>query len=168
MSGGAGARWRTWAAVGLILLGAAPIAADLLGRRAPRALAGALAASPVPYALVWRAEPSGLAVALEWVDPQGTARQLATSPAVRARLRGPSARRAVYAGALAASPLRAPDAATRDMLLAVLGGGLCGSRPLLSELGVDPAQVGSLRIRYTPGPGARLGPLPIVLGVSCR
>ena len=168
MSGAAGARWRTWAAVGLILLGAAPIAAELLGRRAPRALAGAIAASPVPFSLARRAEPSGLAVALEWVDSQGAARQLALSPAVRVRLRGSSARRAVYAGALAASPVRATDAATRAMLEAVLARGLCDPRPLLAELGVDPAQVaGSVRLRYTPGPGAGLGLLPIVLGAPC-
>ena len=165
-----GARWRSWAAVGLLGLGLSQMAGDVLGWRALRGLAAATTAAPAPkvFSAVRGLETYSTRFFLEWTDRRGAVQRLELTPEVYGRLRGPYNRRNVYGAALAYGPVLATDAAAQPMLGAILTRSLCGSRPLLAELGLDPADIaGQVRVRYQPRPGAGLGLLPLVLAAPC-
>ena len=75
--------------------------------------------------------------------------QLALTPEVYARLRGPYNRRNVYGAVLAYGPVLATDAAAAAAVRAVARYALCGDAPLLRELGIDPADVDGRRASAT-------------------
>ena len=85
-----------------------------------------------------------------------------------AQLAGPYNRRNVYGAVVAYGPVLATDARTRPLFEAVATHVLCGERPLLRELGIDPATVsGPVRLRLEPRPGTNPNHLPTVLEVAC-
>jgi hypothetical protein len=152
------------------VLGLAQMAGDLLGSRALRGLAAATTASPAPkvFSAVRGLETYSTRFALEWTEPDGVTRALELTPAVYQRLRGPYNRRNVFGAALAYGPLLVTDPAARPMFDAVLRRSVCGERPLLREIGLDPARiVGDVRVRFEPRPGTDLGPLPRLIVASC-
>jgi hypothetical protein len=162
--------WRTWAALALLVLGLSRMAGDLLGARALQGLAAATTAAPAPTVLSAERglETYSTRVALLWTDRAGAPQRLELTPEVHGRLRGPGSRRAVYGAALASGPVLARDPAAPPMLQAILARSLCGSRPLLAELGVDPTAIaGDVRVRYQPRPGSGVGQLPLTLAVPC-
>lgn len=86
------------------------------------------------------------------------------TPEINGRLRGPYQRRNVYGAALAYGPILPPE--LRDP---VMRRALCGERPLLRELGIDPAEVsGEVRVRLEPIGGTDLGDLPRVIEAPCE
>jgi hypothetical protein len=162
--------WRTWAALGLLVLGLSQMAGDLLGSRALRGLAAATTAAPAPkvFSAVRGLETYSTRFALEWTDRAGATRRLELTPEVYGRLRGPYNRRNVYGAALAYGPVLATDRAAQPMLEAIITRSLCGSRPLLAELGVNPADVAAdVRVRYQLRPGSGIGQLPLTLAAPC-
>lgn len=162
-------RWRL-AAAGLLVLGVLQMAGDLLDWRSLRGVAAATTASPAPkvFSAVRGLETYSTRFVLEWTEPDGAGRTLELTPQVYQRLRGPYNRRNAYGAALAYGPVLASDSASRPMFEAVMRRALCGERPLLREMGIDPARVvGAVRVRYTPRPGTDLGPLPRLIVAPC-
>ncbi len=106
---------------------------------------------------------------LEWRDASGEPREFVLDSETYTRLHGPYNRRNVYGAALAYGPVLASDPRTRPMLDAVLRYALCPPRPLLAELGIDPADVrNDVRIRYVLREGIEALDLPSVLQPDCR
>jgi hypothetical protein len=133
------------AAAFLVVLGLLQMAADLAGLTTVKGLAAATNASPAPkvFSAVRGLETYSTRFFLEWPG-----RSLEMTPEVYSRVRGPYNRRNVYGAALAFAPVL-PDALREP----VMRYALCGERPLLRELGLDPAEV-------TAPPAVRLEPLP--------
>lgn len=158
-------------AAGLLVLGLLQMAGDLLKLPWLRGLAAATGASPAPkvFSAVRGLETYSTRFALEWEDAGGTTRSLPLTAEVYGRLGGPYNRRNVYGAALAYGPVLATDPRTRPMFEAVARHALCGRRPLLRELGVDPAGVArGPRVRFEPRPGTHMGDLPRVVEAPCR
>jgi hypothetical protein len=153
-----------------VALGLLQMAGDLAHLPALKGVGAASGASPAPkvFSTVRGLETYSTGFALEWIDPTGAVRSLSLTRDVYVRLKGPYNRRNVYGAALAYGPVLATDPRGRPMLDAVLRHGLCGERPLLAELGVDPGSVaGGVRLRYAPRPGTDLGSLPRMLEAPC-
>lgn len=154
------------AAVLLVLLGLLQMAGDLLGIPALKGIGAATCASPAPkvFSSVRGLETFSTRYTVHWSDAAGRPGELEITPAVQARLRGPYNRRNVYGAVLSYGPVLATDPRTRPMFDAVIRHALCEQRPLLAELGLDPADVHrDLRVVYVPRPGNDMGELPSVL-----
>ena len=150
----------------LFLLGLLQMAGDVLGVPALKGLGAATAASPAPkvFSAVRGLETYSTRFTLEWEEAAGPTRSLELTSEVYARMQGPYNRRNVYGAALAYGPVLATDPRARPMLESVMRFALAGARPLLRELGVDPAPVtGRVRVRFEPLPGTDMGALPRVL-----
>lgn len=154
-------RTRLWAGL-LLIVGSAQMLGDALGLGWLKALAAATHASPAPrvFSSVQGLETFSTRFFLCWSDAQGTQRELELTPALCARLRGPYNRRNVYGAVLAYGPVLAASEHGRPMLRAVLDRALGGERPLLRELGIDPAGATGVALRYEALPGSSLGDLP--------
>jgi hypothetical protein len=152
----------------LLALGLAQITFDVLGLRAPKAIAAASGASPAPkvFSAVAGFETYSTRFAVEWRDATGTHRREIDAE-LYARLRGPYNRRNVYGAALAYGPLLAANQATRPMLDAVLTYALCGDGPLLRELGLASGEVTEAHVVFEPVAGTDMGALPRTLAPDC-
>ncbi|MBI5200754.1 MAG: sterol desaturase family protein [Elusimicrobia bacterium] len=131
----------------MAVLGLAQIAGDLSGVTPLKALAAATAASPAPkvFCTAKGLETFSTRFRVEWRE-HGRLRSRAVGPGQR--MRGPYNRRNVYGAALSYGPvlpetLRGP----------VLEKALCGSAPLLREMGERPGRVESAAIVYEPRRG---------------
>jgi hypothetical protein len=158
------------AGAGLIVLGLAQMAGDLLGALPIEGLAAATAASPAPrvFTAIRGLEPYSTRFFLEWSEGDGTRRSLALTPEVYARLQGPYNRRNVYGAALAGGQVLVADPRLRPLFQSVAAHALCGEAPLLRELGLEPMSGRArMRIRYEPRPGAALAGAPRVVPVPC-
>lgn len=152
---------RLWAGL-LLAVGSAQMLGDALDLDGLKALAAATHASPAPrvFSSVRGLETYSTRFFLCWRDSGGGPRELELTPALAARLRGPYNRRNVYGAVLAYGPVLAASEHGRPMLRAVLERALGGDRPLMRELGIDPAGVSQVALRYEALPGSSLGDLP--------
>lgn len=154
-----------WAAAALTVLGLAQMAGDLTGFQALRGVAAATNASPAPkvFSAVRGLETYSTRFFVEWSSRSGELRRIELTPEVGSRLRGPYNRRNVYGAALAYAPVLPPG--MRD---AVVSAALCGERPLLREIGIDPGDVtGEIAIVLEPLPGTDIGELPSRVEAPC-
>jgi hypothetical protein len=152
----------------LLALGLAQMTFDVLGLRAPKAVAAASGASPAPkvFSAVAGFETYSTRFAVEWRDAAGAHRREIDAD-LYARLRGPYNRRNVYGAALAYGPVLAENEATKPMLDAVLAHALCGEAPLLLELELASGEVTGARVVFEPVAGTEMGRLPRMLVPEC-
>ena len=142
-------RTRNRLAAGLLVIGLAQMVGDALGIRALKGIAAATAASPAPkvFSAVQGLETFSTRFFLEWTDATGAPRSLELTPQVYARMRGPYKRLNVYGAVLAYGPVLPPE--LRDPVFRYA---VTGDAPLLREVGIDPAGVTGVRMRYEPLP----------------
>lgn len=154
----------------LLIIGSLQMAGDLLQLPALKGLGAATAIAPAPkvFTAVRGMEPYSTRFYLNWTDPRGVAHELLLTPEIYERVAGPYNRRNVYGAALAGGPVLATDERLAPMFRGVTNYALCGRAPLLRELGIDPAEVSSLCVRYAPALAMTLGGLPSVLEVKCQ
>lgn len=148
--------------VGLLLaLGLFQMAGDLLRFPFLKNLGAATSASPAPkvFCAVNGYEAYATRFTLEWVDRDGELQSRPLTADAIERLRGPYNRRNVYGAALAYGPVL-----PGSLLESVLKYGLTGDAPVLREVGIDPADVRDVWIRYEPAPGTTWGGFPRRLG----
>ena len=143
-------RTRNILAGGQLVLGVMQMIGDLSGVAAIKGIAAATAASPAPkvFSAVRGLETFSTRFVLEWTDATGTERSMPLTPEVYARMRGPYKRRNIYGAVLAYGPVL--PAELRDPVLRYA---VSGDAPLLREVGIDPAGVKDMRVRYEPLPG---------------
>lgn len=141
-------RGRTeWLAVGLLLLGLAQMAGDLLlqatGSPALKGLAAATAASPAPKVFCSQngLETFSSRFTLVYTDAGGEQVELPLTPAVYGQLDGPYKRRNVWGAALSYGPVLPPE-----LLGPVMSFGLTNDAPLLRELGIEEAR--NVMVKY--------------------
>jgi hypothetical protein len=161
---------RSAAAVALLVLGLAQMAGDVLGIPVLKGLAAATAASPAPRVFsTWRGwEGFSARFFIEWEDRSGVVRDLELTPEVYARLRGPYNRRNAFGAVLAAGPVLAADPRLRPLFEPVARHALCGSAPVLRELGIDPSlSSGPVVVRYLPRDGGNVERLATSLPAPC-
>jgi hypothetical protein len=154
----------------LLAVGLLQIAGEALRLPVLKGLGAATTASPAPkvFTALEGFEPFSCRFFLEWEDHAGTARSLALTSELYARVRGPYNRRNVYGAVLAAGPVLVSDPHLKPLFDEVGRYALCGDAPLLRELGIDPATVaGRVRVRYETRPGSLDGGLPRVLEAPC-
>ena len=142
-------RKRNILAGGLLVLGVLQMVGDLTGVAAVKGIAAATAASPAPkvFSAVRGLETFSTKFVLEWTDARGTEWSMPLTPQVYARMRGPYKRRNIYGAVLAYGPVL--PAELRDPVLRYA---VTGEAPLLREVGIDPAGVTDVRVRYEPLP----------------
>ena len=132
--------------------------------------AAATGASPAPkvFSAVRGLETYSTRFFLEWDSSGGVGHSVELTPELYARMEGPYNRRNVYGAVMAYGPVLATAAKTRPMFESVMRHALCGSAPLLQELGIDASdRSGSVRIRYVPVPNRQSDDLPLILDSNC-
>jgi hypothetical protein len=134
----------------LVWLGCLQMTADVLGLSKVKALAAATQMSPAMKVFTAHEgyETHAARFTLQWRDNSGV-HELAITPEVYKRVKGPYNRRNVYGAALAYGPLLRTREETRRMQESVMRYGLCSGGPLREELGV-PADAQDLSVRVTP------------------
>ena len=145
----------------LLALGLLQMTGDLLGLPFLRNVGKATAVAPAPkvFCAVDGYEAYATQFALEWVDRAGERHSRPLTADTVDRLRGPYNRRNVYGAALAYGPVLPERLRTP-----VLKYGLTGEAPMLLEMGIDPADVGEVWIRYEPLPGTTARDYPRRVG----
>lgn len=162
---------RGWAVLSaqvlLVAVGLSRMAGELLHVQPLEIFGMATAASPAPkvFSAVKGLETYSTQFYLEWFDQKRERQRLTITPEVYSRVRGPYNRRNVYGAALAYAPVL-PEK-FRDPVMRYA---LCGKKPLMRELGVDPSSIqGRVRLWLEPFPGTTLDPgLETLYEVSCR
>jgi hypothetical protein len=154
----------------LAALGAAQMIGHLAGVQALRGLASATNASPAPrvFSAVQGLETYSTEFHLDWTEPDGAPRSVRVTPEMYARLRGPYNRRNVYGAVLAFGPVMSQNPVTAPMFQSVLRASLCGDRPILRELGLDPTRMKTVRVRLEPLRPEALESLPRLFTPDCR
>ena len=164
-------RAKRWLPHAIVALGLAQMAGAIRGLPVLQGLAAATAASPAPrvFTTVDGFEGFSTRFFVEYVDVDGARRSIEITPERYARVAGPYNRRNAYGAVVAAGPVLSKRPVTAPMVDSVARHALCGAAPLLRELGVDPAQVGSpIVLRYVPRPGAPPPEgVPLRLTVDC-
>ena len=153
----------------LLALGLLQMAADLLRAPKIKAVAAATAPSPAPkvFSAVNGLETYSTTFYLEWADRTGSFHSVPVTPERSSGLRGPYNRRNVFGAVLAYGPVMQTDPALRPMFESVARFALCGTAPMLRELGVDPTQVRALRVRLVPRVASKTGNMPLTLEAPC-
>ena len=142
-------------AAAVVGLGLARMAADPLGLTVLGGVAAATGASPAPkvFTAFGDFEPFSTQVTVRWTDQEGEAQAIAIEPD-GTRLRGAYNRRNAYGAVLVFLPEARRQPLLTPMFDAVAERALCGGRPLLAELGINPASVGSdVTLEYAARPG---------------
>ena len=142
-------KMRNILAGGLLVLGVMQIVGDLTGVAAVKGIAAATAASPAPkvFSAVRGLETFSTKFFLEWTDATGQEHSMQLTPETYSKMRGPYKRRNIYGAVLAYGPVL--PAELRDPVLRYA---VSGDAPLLREVGIDPAGVKDVRVRYEPLP----------------
>lgn len=167
-----------WLAVVLLVVGLSRMAADGLGALFPDAqvlaaiegVAAATTCAPAPkvFSAVQGLETYSTRFFIEGTKQDGSFFSVELTPEVYGRLRGPYNRRNVYGAALAYGPVLSGDPLWGPLWESVMRWALCGDAPVLTELGIDPAELsGPVHLRYEARPGTDLGALATVLGAPC-
>jgi hypothetical protein len=161
---------QTAVAIALGALGTAHMVGQLTGAQPLRAIAAATNASPAPkvFSAVQGLETYSTAFHVDWRETDGTRHTTRITPEMYARLAGPYNRRNVYGAVLAFGPVMSQNPATAPMFRSVLRASLCGDRPILRELGLDPARMTEVHVRLEPLRPEALGSLPRVFTPDCR
>ncbi|MBV1859848.1 MAG: sterol desaturase family protein [Nannocystaceae bacterium] len=136
-------------------LGLVRMAADPLGLTTLGGVAAATGASPAPkvFTAFGTFEPFSTQVTLRWTDPQGNSHAVPLHPD-GPRLRGAYNRRNAYGAVVVFLPEARRQPLLRPMFEAVAQQSLCRERPLLVELGINPASVASdMTLEYRARPG---------------
>lgn len=165
------AKIASWALTGaqalLVVVGFSRVAGEVFHLQPLEILGMASAAAPAPkvFSSVKGLETYSTRFYLEWFDQKRVQQRFFITPESYARIKGPYNRRNVYGAALAYAPVL-PEK-FRDPVLRYA---LCGKKPLLRELGIDPSSVqGRVRLWLEPLPGTSLDPgLETLFEVSCR
>jgi hypothetical protein len=155
----------------LLVLGLLQMAGDVLHLPALKAVGLATAASPAPkvFSAVRGLETYSTRFYIEWTGIDQQFHSIEITPQMNSQLRGPYNRRNVYGAVLAYGPVLVTDPRSRPMFESVASYALCGSAPMLRELGINPAEVsGRFRIRLEPRPGAQLNGLPMIVEPQCQ
>jgi hypothetical protein len=150
---------------GLFALGLLQMVGDLTGLQALKGIGAATVASPAPrvFSAVRGFETYSTSFYLDYRDPQGRHQSVEITGERYARLRGPYNRRNIYGAALAYGPVMPAELRGSVMRYA-----LCGQRPLLRELGLDPDDVvGPVTVRFEPRFGTDMRDLPRTIQVTC-
>ena len=140
-------------AIGLLILGLAQMTGDLTGIVPLKGLAAATAASPAPkvFSSVRGLETYSSRFYVEFRDRAGRDHSLLLTPELGSRLQGPYNRRNVYGAVLAYGPVLLSDPRARPLFDSVARYALCGSAPVLREVGIDPESIeGPLTVRIDP------------------
>jgi hypothetical protein len=150
-----------WKAALLIALGLFQMAGDVFRLPFLKKLGAASAASPAPkvFCAIDGYEAYATRFTIEWFSRDGAFHSKPLTADAVGRLRGPYNRRNVYGAALAYGPVL-PERLREP----VLKFGLSGDGPVLREVGIDPADVREVWIRYEPVPGTTWGGFPRRLG----
>jgi len=159
------------AALCLLVVGLLQMTGDVLHVPALKGIGAATVASPAPkvFSAVRGLETYSSRFFLEWTDRSGEQHSIQLTPELYARLAGPYNRRNVYGAALAYGPVLMTDPRTRPMFQSVISYALCGTTPLLTELGIVPMNIaGPVRVRLEPRPGTDIKDLPLVLEAPCH
>ncbi len=146
-------------------LGVVRMVADPLGLPMLSGLAAATGASPAPkvFTAFGDFEPFSTAITVRWTDREGHAHALPLRPD-GPRLQGAYNRRNAYGAVVVFLPKGRTHPHLAPMFDAVAQSSLCGERPLLAELGVDPHTVASdVTLQYETRPGT-----PAVDAVTVR
>ena len=127
----------------LLVIGLTQMVADAVGLRSVKAVAAATLLSPAPrvFSTAQGLETFSLRIELHWQDQLGVPQSLHLTPETGAKLKGPYNRRNVYGAVLAYGPVLLETDVGRRLFESVLKFALQGERPLLTELGVEPATV---------------------------
>lgn len=143
----------------LVILGTSQIAGDLFRFIPLRGIGAASGASPAPkvFAAVQGLETYSTRFYIEWPG-----HRVEVTPDIYSRLRGPYNRRNVYGAALAYAPVI--PASMRDPIMRYA---LCGSAPLLRELGFEKGADQPTVVVLEPLTGTSMGSLPTRFPVSC-
>ncbi|HEY9774315.1 MAG TPA: hypothetical protein V6C81_10990 [Planktothrix sp.] len=164
----------TLLAVALVAFGSLQMIGDLTHVAALKAIGMAWGISPAPKVFTAQHgyETYSTQFFVDWQTKSGAARSLEITPALYSRVRGPYNRRNVIGAALSYGPVLYSDAKMgRPMFNDVVNYSVCGSAPLLKEIGIDSSDIklGTLKIRYVPAPGAFMdASLPREIGVTCQ
>ena len=154
----------------LVILGLAQMTGDVLGISALEGIAAATTASPAPkvFSAVRGLETYSTRFSIQWRDASGSEQSLELTPEVYGSIRGPYNRRNAYGAILAYGPIFASTPETQALFESVARYALCGSAPLLVELGIDPkATAGPVRIQLEPLPSSDVGDLPLIFEAPC-
>jgi hypothetical protein len=154
----------------LLIIGLLQMAGDILRLPALKAFGLASAASPAPkvFSAVQGLETYSTRFYIDWTDTNRQAHSTEITPELNSHIRGPYNRRNVYGAVLAYGPVLVSNSQSRPMFESVARYALCGSAPLLRELGIDPAKVSGVHIRLVPRPGAQLRGLPLIFEPRCQ
>lgn len=155
----------------LLAIGLLQMTGDLLRLPQLKGLAAATGASPAPkvFSSVQGLETFSSEFYIEWKDRNGAAHAIKLTPEMYSCIQGPYNRRNVFGAALSYAPILARDPRTRPMYDAVVRYSLCGSAPLLREMGIDPRDLSELPlIRIVPRAGTRFGDAPFRIVPSCQ
>ena len=162
----------TLAAVMLTALGCLQMIGDLSGSRLLKGLGAASHASPAPKVFTAQQgfETFSSRFYLEWQDKQSHPHRLELTPENYSHLRGPYNRRNAYGAALSYGPVLTASPATRPMFDSASRFALCGRRPALKELGIDPDSVQEpVTIHLVPrDPASAAGHWTLVFPIDCR
>ncbi len=155
-----------WVANVVLVLGTTRMMADVAGAPRLGGVAAASGASPAPkvFTAFDGYEPFSTTVELRWQEIDGHHETLRLHPD-GPRLRGAYNRRNAYGAVVVFMPVGARTPELAPMFRSVAHHALCGSRPLLRELGVDVERVASdVTVHY----GARTNtPSPPPYRVRC-
>lgn len=142
-------------AAAVVGLGLLRMAADPLGLTVLGGVAAATGASPAPkvFTAFGEFEPFSTGVTMRWTDLDGLQHAMPLEPD-GARLRGAYNRRNAYGAVVVFLPEARRQPLLTPMFEAVAQQSLCGERPLLAQLGIDPQTVVSdVTLEYQARPG---------------
>ncbi len=142
-------------ATAVVGLGLVRMAADPLGLTVLGGVAAATGASPAPkvFTAFGEFEPFSTEVTVRWTDRQGLQHAIPLHPD-GARLHGAYNRRNAYGAVVVFLPEARRQPLLTPMFDAIAHQSLCGDRPLLAELGVNPDTVASdVTLEYQARPG---------------
>lgn len=151
-------------AAAVVGLGLVRMAADPLGLTAVGGVAAATGASPAPkvFTAFGEFEPFSTQITVRWTDVGGQQHAVPLRPD-GARLRGAYNRRNAYGAVVVFLPEARQQPLLSPMFEAVATRSLCGDRPLLRELGINPDTVASdVTIDYQARPGTPTIPPQVV------
>ncbi len=139
----------------LLVVGLSQMTGEVTGIRALRGIGAATGASPAPkvFSTVDGLETFSTRFSIAFDTGEGR-QEVAFDAEQYGRLSGPYNRRNPYGALLAYGPVLKSDPRTAPMFWAAARYALCGDRPLLSEIGLDPAEVeGRVEIHLAPRAG---------------
>jgi hypothetical protein len=153
----------------ILLIGLSQMVGDLMHLPALKGLAAATMCSPCPKVFTAHDgyETFSTRFIVEWADRHCKPCSLEITPVVYERIQGPYPRRKIFEAVIVYWPVVAKTPSLQPMFRSVSKYALTGKAPLLSELGINPAdRAGPVRIRYVPAPGINIGSHPRVLEVQ--